>query len=155
MHQMSLTSTCTQSLASTAGGRERAPSTLCGSHYDKHTPRRSSRSLRSSAALHGEMTFCGRGFEAYNARHVAPSTPSGVRPLVLCCLPRVAPAADSLGIAIRLFGAGDSGAARGARLPAQCLGVPAGPLARDHLSALSARDLHGDGIHQRGRDKAD
>jgi len=32
-----------------------------------------SSSWRSSAALFGEMTYCGRGFEAYNGRHLASS----------------------------------------------------------------------------------
>jgi hypothetical protein len=46
---------------------------------------------------------------------------------------------DIVGIRSRLPGAGDWGAARGASFFINGLGVPAGPLARDFLSAPSLR----------------
>ena len=60
-----------------------------------------------SAALLWEMKCWGCGFEAYNRRHVASSTPVGIGPLVLYHLPPLTAAANSLGVRIRLFGAGD------------------------------------------------
>src|SRR5208337_2770117 len=45
-------------------------------------PIRRRRSLPSSAAFFIAMTFCGRGFGAYNGGHVASSTPGGLGSLV-------------------------------------------------------------------------
>src|SRR5208283_5102709 len=101
------------------------------------------------------MTGCGDGLGEYTGGYVTASALGAIGQLVLYHLSRLTLARDSHGLGIRLPGWGYPRAPRATRLPPECRGVPAQPLACDFLPPLSAHDLPGDGIDKGGRDEAD
>lgn len=82
--------------------------------------------------------------------HVPLATPGRVRPIFLRHLPAPAAPREASGIGIRAPGPCGARTAREIPFSPDGLGFLAGPLACDHLPALSAHHLAGHGIHQGG-----